>query len=164
MSTSNAEIAQLFEDMAILLEIKGDTIFKIRAYHLAARTIEKLPFALENVVQDGMDLKTIPGIGDAISKKICEIIDTGRVQAYEKLESELPQGILSLIKVPGIGPKTASLVAQELGATSIDELERATLDGRLSELPRLGNKTGENVLRGIRYVRRKQEESHNGGS
>ena len=103
---------------------------------------------MEQAVQDGMDLKTIPGIGDAISKKICEIIDTGRVQAYEKLEAELPQGILSLIKVPGIGPKTARLVAQELGATSIDELERATLDGRLSELPGLGDKAGENVPTG----------------
>ena len=164
MSTSNADIAQLFDDMATLLEIKGDSIFKIRAYQMAARTVERLPFPLEQAVQDGMDLKTIPGIGDAISKKICEIIDTGRVQAYDKLEAELPQGILSLIKVPGIGPKTARLVAQELGATSIDELERATLDGRLSELPGLGDKAGENVLRGIRYVRRKQEESHNGGS
>ena len=164
MSTSNADIAQLFDDMATLLEIKGDSIFKIRAYQMAARTVERLPFPLEQAVQDGMDLKTIPGIGDARSKKICEIIDTGRVQAYEKLEAELPQGILSLIKVPGIGPKTARLVAQELGATSIDELETATLDGRLSELPGLGDKAGENVLRGIRYVRRKQEESHNGGS
>ena len=164
MSTSNADISQLFDNMATLLEIKGDTIFKIRAYQLAARTVERLPFALEQAVHDGMDLKTIAGIGDAISKKICEIIDTGQVQAFEKLKAELPDGVLSLIKVPGIGPKTARLVAQELGAKSIDELEKATLDGRLSELPGLGDKAGENVLRGIRYIRRKQEESHNGGS
>lgn len=164
MATTNAEIAEIFDNMATLLEIKGDAIFKIRAYQLAARTVERLPFTLEQAVGDEMDLKTIPGIGDAISNKIREMVATGQVQAYEKLMDELPQGILSLIKVPGIGPKTARLVAQELGATSIDELERAVLDGRLSELPGLGEKAGQNVLRGIRYIRRKQEETNDGSS
>ncbi len=155
MPASNAEIAELFDNMATLLEIQGDAIFKIRAYQLAARTIERLSFTLEDAVQDEMDLKAIPGIGDAINKKIREMISTGRVEAYEQLKSELPEGVLALVKVPGVGPKTAKFLAKELGATSIDDLERSILNGRLAELPGLGEKTAENILRHIRYVRSK---------
>ena len=164
MPASNAEIAELFDNMATLLEIKGEAIFKIRAYQLAARTIERLSFALEQAVGDGMDLKAIPGIGDAISKKIQEMVSTGGVQAYERLKSELPEGVLSLVKVPGIGPKTAKFLARELGATSINDLEKAILNGRLAELPGLGEKTAENILRHIRYVRSKDGGGAAGGS
>lgn len=74
MATTNAEIAELFESMAALLEMKGDTIFKIRAYQRAARVIEQLPFSLEQTVKDGVGIKSVPGIGDAISKKIQDLI------------------------------------------------------------------------------------------
>ena len=107
MPPTNQEIADLFENMATLLEIKGDGIFKIRAYQNAASTISHLSFSLEEAVQDGMDLKSIPGIGDAISQKIHEMCSTGEVGAYERLKEELPNGVLNLMSVPGIGPKTA---------------------------------------------------------
>ncbi len=155
MSTTNREIAQLFENMATLLEMKGDTIFKIRAYQRAARTTENLSFSLEQAVKDGMDLKKVPGIGKAISDKINELIGTGRVAAYERIKGELPDGVLTLMNVPGIGPKTAILIGNELGTTTIDALEAAILSGRLTELPRMGEKTAENILRHIRGLRTK---------
>ena len=146
MPPTNQEIADLFENMATLLEIKGGAIFKIHAYQNAASTISHLSFSLEEAVQDGMDLKSIPGIGDAISQKIHEMCSTGEVGAYERLKEELPNGVLNLMSVPGIGPKTALLIAQELGASTIDELEQAALDGRLATLPGMGEKTVQNIL------------------
>ena len=138
MHATNEEIAGLFENMATLLEMKGDAIFKIRAYQRAARTIGQLPFPLDNAVRDGMDLKDIPGIGAAISGKIQEMVATGSVASYDRLKGKLPDGTLTLMKVPGIGPKTAMLITRELGAGTIESVEAAALDGRLAALPRMG--------------------------
>ena len=88
MSANNDEIAQLFEDMAVLLEMKGDSVFKIRAYQRAARTIENLSFSLDKAVQEGTDLKTIPGVGKAISDKIQELLSTGKVSTHQTLLAE----------------------------------------------------------------------------
>ena len=125
MSASNDEIARLFENMGTLLEIKGDSVFKVRAYQRAARTIDHLSFALSEAVRDDADLKQIPGIGKAINDKIHELFLTGRVSAYEKLLVELPDGVLSLMDVPGIGPKTAMLITQDLGISTIEGVEQA---------------------------------------
>ncbi len=155
MSTTNAQIAEFFENLAVLLEMKGDTVFKIRAYQRAAQTIEQLPLPLEKAVKDDVDLKSIPGIGDAISKKIQELITTGKVGTYERIKGEIPEGALTLMNVPGIGPKTAMLIAKESGATTIEEVEKAIEEGRLASLPRMGKKTVQNILRHIRSYRPK---------
>ena len=138
MPVSNDEIAEVFENMAVLLEMKGDTVFKIRAYQRAARTISQLSFALEPAVQEGVDLRKIPGIGKAISDKTREYLETGRVDAYDRLLAELPDGILTLLTIPGIGTKTAMLISQELGVSTVEGIEKAIYDGRLAALPRLG--------------------------
>ena len=157
MPVDNEEIAQLFENMATLLEMKGDTVFKIRAYQRAARTIGQLSFALEQAVQEQADLKKIPGIGKAISEKIQELLQTGQVSAYEKLLEELPQGVLNLMDIPSIGPKTAMLLSQELGVGTVEELEQAIEAGKLAALPRMGEKTAENILRNIQSLRTKDD-------
>ena len=157
MAVTNAEIAGIFENMATFLEIKGDSFFKIRAYQSASRTIEQLPFSLEDAVRDGMDLGEIPGFGSAISSKIRELIDTGKMAAYDKLKAEFPEGVLDLSNVFGIGAKTAMAIARELGVSTIDDLERAILDGRLAQLPRMGEKTAENMLRHIQYLRDREK-------
>ena len=149
----NSEIAQAFHDLAILSEMKGEVVFKVRVYQRAARTIEQLSLSLEKAVRDHVDLRTIPGVGSAISQKIKELVTTGRMQTYEKLAAELPPGVLTLMNVPGIGPKTAMLIATELGASTVEEMESAILAGKLSGLPRMGEKTGENILRHIRSLR-----------
>ena len=155
MPVDNEEIVQLFENMATLLEMKGDTVFKIRAYQRAARTIDQLSFPLEQAVRDQADLKKIPGIGKAISEKIQELLQTGQVAAYEKLLAELPEGVLNLMDIPGIGPKTAMLLSQELKVVTVAELEQAIQAGRLAALPRMGQKTADNILRSIQSLRTK---------
>ena len=155
MPVSNDEIAELFENMATLLEMKGDTVFKIRAYQRAARTISQLSLPLEQGVREEVDLKKIPGIGKAINDKIREYLKSGRVSAYDKLLAELPDGVLTLLTIPGIGPKTAMLISQELGVSTIEGVEKAIHEGQLASLPRLGGKTAENILRHIHSLRTK---------
>lgn len=153
----NEQIAEVFENMAALLEMKGELVFKIRAYQRAARAIQQLPVPLEQMVREGRDLRGIPGIGEAIDKKIRELVETGRLEAYEKLKAEFPDGILTLLNVPGVGPKTAFRISQELGITTVEGLEKAILDGRLARLPRMGEKTAENILRHIHSLRTKDQ-------
>lgn len=155
MPVSNDEIAELFENMGVLLEMKGDTVFKIRAYQRAARTISHLSFSLEQAAQEGVDLKKIPGIGKAISDKTREYLETGRVDAYERLLSELPDGVLTLMTIPGIGSKTAMLITQELGVSTVEGIEKAIADGRLAALPRMGQRTADNILRHIQALQTK---------
>ncbi|MFQ5861398.1 MAG: DNA polymerase/3'-5' exonuclease PolX, partial [Dehalococcoidia bacterium] len=154
---TNEELAQVFDNMAALLELKGESVFKIRAYQRAVRTIEQYPQSFAQLVREGQDLQKIPGIGEAISKKIAEAVTTGQVRAYEELKSEFPQGVLSLMNIPGVGPKTAYRLVQELSVGSVDALEQAILDGRVASLERLGEKTAENILRQIRSLRSKDK-------
>ena len=157
MTVTNEEIARLFENMGVLLEIKGDTIFKIRAYQRAARTINDLSFPLSTAVDEGMDLKKIPGVGKAINDKIRELLQAGRVSAYDKLLEELPQGVLSLVDIPGIGPKTALLIGRELGISSVEGVEQSIRDGRLAALPGMGQKAADAILRHIQAIRTKDQ-------
>ena len=152
MPVSNEDIAEVFENMATLLEMKGDTVFKIRAYQRAARTIGHLSFSLEQAVGEGVDLKKIPGIGKAISEKTQEYLDTGRIRAYDELVGELPDGVLTLMTIPGIGPKSAMLITKELGISTIEGIEKAVHDGTLAALPRMGRRTAQNILRHIQTV------------
>ncbi|MBI2847222.1 MAG: DNA polymerase/3'-5' exonuclease PolX [Chloroflexi bacterium] len=158
-TVKNSEIAEVFENIAGLLELKGEIPFKIRAYQKAARTIEHHPVELSKLVEEsGTEaLREIPGIGEAISKKILELLDTGKLKYYEELKSEFPEGIIRLMDVPGIGPKTAMRASKELGINTVEELEKAILDGRLASLPRMGEKTAENILRHIRTMKTKDQ-------
>ncbi len=150
----NAAVAQVFQDLADLLELKGENRFKIKAYERAARTIEGLSVDLEQVMNEGR-LREIPGVGEAIAKKISELLSTGRLDVYEKLRSEFPDGIRSLMDVPGVGPRIAARAHQELGVNSIDDLEKAIVDGRFASLQGLGEKTADNILRQLRRHRHK---------
>ena len=152
---NNAEIAQVFEKIAALLQLKEESVFTVRAYQRAARTIDHLPVELSRMVQDGENLREIPGIGEAISQKIQELVKTGNLEYYEGLKGEFPEGILTLMDVPGIGPKTALRISLELGISTVDALEQAISDGRLAALPRLGKKTAENIARHIGSLRTK---------
>ena len=150
---TNEEIAELFEQLGMMLEMQGDTVFKIRAYQRAARTIEGLSFSLAQAVADGQKLTAIPGVGKAISEKIQELVTTGQVQTYERVKAELPEGALDLLAIPVIGPKTAVLIGTELGISTVEGVEQAAQDGRLATLPRMGKKASESILRHIRASR-----------
>jgi DNA polymerase (family 10) len=153
----NTEIARVFEDMADLLELKGENKFKIRAYQRAARAIDYLPKEIEIMLEEGEDLQSIPGVGEAIAKKTIELINTGKLGAYEELKAGFPAGITALLEIPGIGPKTANKLSTELGIQSVEELEKAIEDGSVAQLFRLGDKTAENILQQIQALRRKDQ-------
>lgn len=154
---TNEDIVQLFNNMAAMLEIKGDTVFKIRAYQRAANTIEQLSWSLAAAAAAGDDLKKIPGVGKAISEKVQEYVATGRVSAYDRLAEELPPNVLELLEVPGMGPKTVKAAVDELGIGSVAELEQAALDGRLEQLPRMGKRSVANILRHIQARRSRSD-------
>jgi len=149
MAATNEQIAELFENMGTLLEMKGDGVFKIRAYQRAARTIEQLASPLATAVANGEDLTKIPGVGKAISEKIAEFISTGQVSAYDRLVEELPPGVLDLKEIPGVGPKMAMAISQQLGISTVDGVAEAAADGRLATLPRMGKRAAEGILRHI---------------
>jgi len=153
----NSEIVRILNDIADLLELKGESVFKIRAYQKAAHSIEYLSEDIAKLVAENR-LKEIPGVGDAISKKITELITTGHLEYYNKLRAEFPEGIGALMEIPGIGPRTALILARDLGVTTIDELEKSIQDGRLATLPRMGEKTAQNILRQIQNYRKKKNE------
>ena len=154
---SNDDIVTLFGNMAALLEIKGDSAFKIRAYRRAASAIEQLSYPLAAAAADGADLRKIPGVGKAISDKVQELVSTGRVDAYCRLASELPAGALEMLAVPTLGPKTVKMVIDELQVGTVAELEQAAIDGRIAGLPRMGQKSADNILHHIRAQRMRSD-------
>ncbi|MCE5283373.1 MAG: DNA polymerase/3'-5' exonuclease PolX [Deltaproteobacteria bacterium] len=145
----NDEIAKVFLEMADLLEIKGENPFKVRAYRRAAQIIDHLPDPIADRIARGEDLQEIPGIGEAIAKKSAELVATGKLAAYEDLKAQFPAGMIRLLEIQGIGPKTAHRLATELGIDSVAALEQALVDGRVAALPRMGEKTAQNILRQI---------------
>ena len=99
----NSDIAKVFQDIADLLELKGEIPFKVRAYQKAARAIEHLPTEIEQMVKEGSDLRDIPGVGEAIAKKTAELVNTGKLRYYEELRAEFPEGIIAQLReVPGV--------------------------------------------------------------
>ncbi len=154
---TNSEISETFETIASLLQVKGEKSFTVRAYQRAARTIERLPRDIDGMARDGEDLTAIPGIGKAISAKIVELSETGRMGYFDRLQAEFPDGVLDLIQVPGLGPKTVSRLWKELDVTTMDALEAAIDDGRVASLPRMGKKSAENIRRAISFARSKSD-------
>jgi DNA polymerase (family X) len=150
----NTEINKILNDIADMLEIKGENPFKIRAYQKAARSIEQLPVEVEQLVREDR-LKGIPGVGEAIAKKLTDLVTTGRLEYYEKLRADFPEGISTLLEIPTVGPKTAILLSKELGIKTVDELEAAILSGKVAQLPRMGEKTAQNILHQIQTLRKK---------
>ena len=153
----NTAIAKVFGDIADLLELKGENTFKIRAYQKAVRAIEHYPREIKIMVDEGEDLRSIPGVGEAIAKKTTELVTTGKLGYYEHLKAEFPEGITNLLAIPGIGPKTANRLSGELGIGSVDALEQAVKSGQITKLFRLGDKTADNMLQQIQALRRKDQ-------
>lgn len=151
----NREIARILSDIADFLEIKGEIPFKTRAYRKAVSSIEHLPVELEVLARQGK-LREVPGVGEAIAKKITELLETGRLEYYERLRAEFPPGVTALLDVPGIGPKTAMRLAADLGVCDVKGLEAAILDGKVSALFRMGDKSAENILKHIQAERSRE--------
>ncbi len=147
------KIIEILEEIAVLLELSGENPFKSRAYSTAARNLEKVEFNLADLVKDGKIFE-IQGIGDAIGKKIAELQLSGRLEYYEKLKASIPPGHLEMLKISGLGPRKIHALHQDLGITTIGELEYACHENRLAELKGFGKKTQANILAGIERLKR----------
>ncbi len=145
----NQGLAQLFTDVADFLDIKGENRFRILSYRRAAETIATLPEQLTDVVAQGRDPSEFPGIGEAISKKILEALESGKIAFLERLKEELPLTLLSLLRIRGVGPKAVKAVYEQLGVTTLDELQAAAEADRLSSLPGFGQRSQEKILEAI---------------
>ncbi len=148
----NIEVAWIMGEIADLLELQGESVFKIRAYRKAAKAIASLATDLSELASRG-ELETVPGIGKAIAGKIAELFNTGEIEYYENLKAQVPPGLLEVITVPGIGARMAQELYQKLGISSVDELEAAARGRKIRGLPGMGNKTEMNILRGIEMLR-----------
>jgi DNA polymerase (family 10) len=144
----NQFVADILNEIADLLDIKGEIFFKTRAYRIAAQAIEVLEEDIETVVSEDR-LTSISGIGAAIAKKITEIVETGRLKYLEELTKEIPDGLLDLLKIQSLGPKKVASLYKNLGITSIKKLRDACLQGKLRNLDGFGVITELNILRGI---------------
>ncbi|MCX7794498.1 MAG: DNA polymerase/3'-5' exonuclease PolX [Thermodesulfovibrionales bacterium] len=151
----NQEIARLFNEIADLLELKGENPFRIRAYRRAAMQIEGLPKDISGLSEE--ELTRIPGIGQDLAGKIREYITKGRLTLHEELKKEFPETFLELLQVPGLGPKRAKIVYEKLNIKNLEELEEAVRSGKLRTLPGIREKTEENILKGIEFLKRGSE-------
>ncbi|HHY47128.1 MAG TPA: DNA polymerase/3'-5' exonuclease PolX [Firmicutes bacterium] len=148
----NLKIAAIFYEIADLLDLKGDNPFKSRAYRRAGEKLEGLAEPIGELLRQGK-LEHIEGIGEALSKKIEELVTTGSLRYYENLKAEVPAGLLELLDIPGVGPKTARAIYQALGISGVDAVEAAARAGKIRGIPGMGVKTEQNILRGIEILR-----------
>ena len=148
----NQQVAHLLSNIADLLEIKGESLFKIRAYREAARRIEGLSEDIAGLAANNR-LKDIPGVGESIAQKTTEYLETGRLAYYEELRDSVAPGLAELLEIPGVGARKAQLFSHELGISTVDQLERAAIEHRLSTLPGIQVKAEENILLGIQRLR-----------
>jgi len=149
----NKTIADIFTEIADILEIQGENPFRVRSYRNASRTIQDMSQSLESLVNAGENLEEIPGIGKSMSEKIREILSTGKCHTLEELRSRVPSGLTELLKLEGLGPKKVKSLYDELSVDSIDRLEKAAQAGRLRNLPGMGLKTEEKILKSIEHYR-----------
>ena len=150
----NRQVAAIFARMADILDIQGENPHRIMAYRRAAENIAALSRPLEEIWRAG-ELDSIPGIGKTLAEKIDELMRTGRLEAYEKLRAQVPDGVVEMLQVPDVGPRKAALFWKELGITSIAELEEAARAGKLRSLPGMGVRSEEKVLAGIEALKRR---------
>ena len=141
-------VAEILVEIGTLLELKGENPFKTRAYMNAARTIEGLSEPLAKIVAENR-LGEIKGIGEALTKKITELVTTGKLKYYDELKASIPPGLIEMLEIPGLGPKKIQALNQKLGVDSVEKLEAACQSGAVAELDGFGEKTQANILEGI---------------
>lgn len=152
---SKREIAGILEEIAFLLELKGENPFKVKAYTNAARVIEGLPEEPAVLVQKGL-LGNVKGIGQTLAATVTELVTAGVSALHQELKASFPAGLLEMGEIPGLGPKKIKALYESLGISSVGELEYACVENRLVGLPGFGAKTQEKILAGIRQIKRRR--------
>ena len=150
---TNPEIADAFDQIADILEFQGADPFRIRSYRNSARTIRDLPESMAGIVADAdRKLTDIEGIGKKIAEKIVVLVKTGKLEQLEELKQQVPESVLAMMRVPGLGPKRAAMLFNELKVTTLDELRAACEAHKVRELKGLGAKTEESILAGLAFA------------
>jgi DNA polymerase (family X) len=151
---NNEEIAERFSRLANLMEIRGDDPFRIRSYRNAAEVIETWPTPLKRIAaEEGVKgLQTLPGVGRAISGKIVELLEKGTFEAWEKLTTETPESTLDLMRVGGIGIKTAATLHQQFKISSLDDLKKFVAGGGLEMVDGVGEKSAERITESLKRL------------
>lgn len=152
----NHEIASLFERIADIMELKGENTFRINSYRKAARVIGDLTEDIEEIAKT-QKLTDIPGIGKGTAEKIIEYINTGKMSKYEEVKKGVSEETVGLMQIPGLGPKTVSLLSRELGIVGLRDLENALQAGKLKGLFGIGEKKIENIAKGIELFKISQQ-------
>jgi DNA polymerase (family 10) len=148
----NFQLAKIFSEMAFLLEME-DIQFKPKAYQKATQTIAVLTTDIEKIYQEN-NLEQIPGVGEGIAKKIEEFIKTGKIKEYEKLKKQCPVDLENLTAIEGLGPKMIKILYKKLKIKNLNELEKKARAGKIRNLDGFGKKTEQNILKGIKFVRK----------
>jgi DNA polymerase (family 10) len=151
------EVARALREIGALLEVDGENPFKVRAYEAGARALEGLSEDLETVVAQGR-LVELPGIGEALARKIHDLHRTGTTPTLEKLRASHPPGTLELVQVPELGPRKVAALQAALGIRGLDDLERACLEGRVRGVKGFGERTEARILEGVRQLRARAAE------
>jgi DNA polymerase (family X) len=151
---TNQEISLVFRRLADLLELRDDNPFKIRSYRNAAETIEDMTVPLAQLAREGGSegLRQLPGIGEAISKKIIELLETGTFKSYQEVTAEIPETVLDLLQIEGIGLKTLQLLYRQFHITNLKDFSRFVEGGGLHSVPRLGEKSQERIRGSLRQL------------
>jgi DNA polymerase (family 10) len=152
----NHSLARVLHEIADVLEIKGENLFRIRSYRLAGESIQTLTRDVAEMIRRGEKLQEVPGVGAGIAAKLEELVATGHCAYHEELLAEVPAGLLELLRLPGLGPKGVSLVWRKLGVTSAEDLEKAIADGRFRSLPGMKEKKEAKIRKGLEERRRVQ--------
>jgi DNA polymerase (family 10) len=153
------QIAEIFEEIGTLLELRGENPFRVRAYYNAARIIDTLQTDLHQLVDENR-LTEIKGIGADLAAKITELLTTGHLKFHDELKASLPPGLLDMLRIPGFGPKKTKAVYDKLKVDSIEKLEAACKSGRVAELAGFGEKSQQKILEGISLVRQFSSRHH----
>ncbi len=149
MPVHNRDIAEIFNHIADLLELKGDNQFRIRSYRNAARTVESMSRNVADMVDEGEDLSSLQGIGKDLAGKIEKIVRREKIELLEKLKKEVPEELTELLKIGGLGPKKLKKIYDELGIKNMDELKEAIDARKIRELEGFGKKTEETIQKEI---------------
>jgi DNA polymerase (family X) len=154
MAMTNQEIAAVFRRLADLLELRDENPFKIRSYRAAAETIEALAASIVELAAAGgpAKLRDLPGIGDAISKKIIELLETGTFKLYEEVKAEIPETVLDLLKIDGIGIKTVQLLHRQFQVANLEDFAKFVEGGGLDRVPRLSEKSQSRIKASLKEM------------
>ncbi|MCK9185890.1 DNA polymerase/3'-5' exonuclease PolX [Candidatus Gracilibacteria bacterium] len=146
----NKKISSIFQEMSDILDIRGDSVFKINAYRKAGLVIANFPYDLRDVVaKDPKQLENIPGIGKGLKDKIIELVNTGKCEECDQLKKSIPKGLLELLEIRGLGPKKVKAIYFHLKVKSINELKEACEKHKVRDLPGMGEKTENDILKAI---------------